>query len=348
MSGVEDIVTILSIGVSLIFSVALVWYMCRSAFNWKKVGALAAFVFISAFIFYWLSDHSIPDFDPFAITCKSYGQVIKDCNGWLFTTKSSQDLAESIRTLLTNSSIAKGQAMIASAFVVMLTLKDYGKGVLKGGIQPLLAVTAAMIVTFLILSNISEIQTRLNYFTDFLVSFGRYDHEEAYNKLDNTFTILRNLKIKFEAFGALKIESETAGQYIGQTLSFFLELIFGCLSYANVILFSVQSILLTFIPSTLALSFFTADYDVRQPIRIILYGESARIFIVGQMGAISQLNITDNFGELTTNSLNVWLGACGSIAVAFACLVLTLVGMVVYISKLVFNEVLKDRAKEFV
>ena len=180
-----------------------------------------------------------------------------------------------------------------------------------------------------------------------MLSFGRYDHGESYRKLEKTYLTLRELKVKFDAFDALQIESENAGRMLGSILSFILEILFGCLSYANVILYAVQTLLLAFIPSTLAMGIFTGSYQITKPLRLIGYGAGGRAFIVAQMGAINQLNITDNFGEISSNTVSVWVDTGVSIAIVTGCLVITLIGMVIYISKLIFSEILRTKTEEF-
>lgn len=347
MNGASGVIDILGAGAGFCALLALVYYMCRTAFNWKRIGELAAFLFLSGFIFYWLKASALEAGDTYSIVCTPYGETIKDCNGWLFTTQGAYDIAQKIKAFISESNFAKGQALIASAFLIMLVLMEYSKALVQGGIKPLVGVIATMIVTFLILNNLSEIQTQLNYYSDFLLSFGRYDHAESYRKLEQTYVILREMKVKFDAFDALQIESENAGRALGSVLTFILEILFGCLSYANVILYAVQTILLAFIPSTLAMGIFTGSYQITKPLRLIGYGAAGRGFIVAQMGAINQLNISDNFGEISSNTVGVWVDALLSIAVVMGCLVITMVAMVIYISKLIFSEIMRSKGEEF-
>jgi hypothetical protein len=345
-TGASGIIDFLGAIAALSGIIALVWYMCRSAFNWRKLGELAGFLFISGFIFWWLTQKSLGHTDTYSITCNAYGDFIKDCNGWLFTTKSSYASAEKIKALISESSLAKGQQLIAASFIIILVLVEYSKAIAQGGLKALFGVAVTMIITYIILSNLSEIQTQINYYTDFLISFGRYNHGESYNKLNQTFLTLRDLKIKFDAFDMLQIESDTAGRVLGSILTFILEILFGCLSFANVVLYAVQTLLLAFIPSTLAMSYLTGSYQISKPLVLIGYGASSRAFIVAQMGAIYQLNIPENFGEISRNTIGVWIDVGVSVGVVTACLVMTLIGMSLYIFKLIFNEILQSRAKE--
>ncbi len=346
MRGVDGIIDILGAGAGLCAAIALIYYMCRTTFNWKKIGELAAFLFISGFIFYWLKEHSVQDGDTYSIVCTPYGETIKDCNGWLFTTQGSYEVAERIKKFISESSFAHGQSLIASAFIIMVILIEYSKAIVAGSLRALVGVVVTMLVTFLILNNLSEIQTQLNLYSDFLLSFGQFDHASSYQKLDKTYQILRELKVKFDAFEMLQIESESAGRILGSILTFVLEILFGCLSYANVILYGVQTLLLAFIPSTLAMGVFTGSYQVTKPILLIGFGAGARGFIVAQMGAINQLKISDNFGEISSQTVSVWVDAGVSIAVVSGCLIVTLVGMIIYITQLIFSGVLRSKAQE--
>ncbi len=346
MEGVNGVIDILGAGAGFCASIALIYYLCKTTFNWKKIGELAAFLFISGFIFYWIKENSVQNGDTYSIVCKSYGETIKDCNGWLFTTEGAYEMAEKIKTFISESSFARGQSLIATAFIIMLVLIEYSKAIVSGRLRVLVGVVVTMIVTYLILNNLSEIQTQLNLYSDFLLSFGQLDHAASYAKLEKTFKLLRELKVKFDAFDALQLESEGMGNMLGSFLTFILEILFGLLSYANVILYAVQTILLAFIPSTLAMGVFTGSYQVTKPILLIGFGAGARGFIVAQMGAINQLKISDNFGEISSNTIGVWVDALVSLAVVWGCLIITLVGMMIYIFQLVFNGVFRSKAQE--
>lgn len=342
MEAFQYFINILTVIAAIISVVAIAYYMARTAFDWKKVGYLTSFIFLSGFIWYYFSKLHYDPFTVQRLQCITYGPSVWDCNGWLITHEKAYEWANSFKGWLANSALARAQAIIAGLVTVVIALLQYSKAALKKP-SALIGFGLTVFGTYLFLNNLSEIQTLLNSFFSYVISFGLFDQKSSYIKLADSFAALTAIEEKYTIFDKLK-SGFSLKAWFGSNAGFLLKFLYSQLSWLNLLMLIYQALCIAFLPSILAFSLITSDFDIRKPLRIVGYSVLARIFVVVQIFSIEMLDVQYSFEDLMENSGTVFF----SFFIAFAGTLISLLvlgfAMLRYGSKALLSELITIRS----
>lgn len=341
MVGGDEIIGILAVCASGAFALGTAYFMCRTCFNWKYAAYLFSFLGLTTLIWRFLEEAQRPTGQIFTTTCKKYSSGIYDCAGWLITHKTAYDVAIAAQDWMTSTELASGQALIAGFVVVAIALSQYSTALLRGGIKNLVVVGITVIASYLVFVNISDIHTTINRAFDMTISFGKYDPESSYQKLATYFEIFDKLEVKMSYLSMLSFKESMANN-LAVVSGFLFKLLYGVLSWANLVMFLFQTLTLIFVPSMTATAFINfklvGPRAALQPIILVSGAVIGRIFVIGQIACINQIEITPEFGTIASANWGMVLNFATSYVVAFISLIITMVGMLSFVVKLIFDQ----------
>ena len=346
MIGGDEIINILAIIAGASFALGTAYFMARTCFNWKYGAYLFSFLGLSTLIWRFLEEAKRPTGQIFKTACKTYSDGIHECGGWLFTHQSAYQLAEKAQAWMTNTDLASGQGLIAGFVVVTISLMEYSKASLKGSIPALIQVAVTAMGSYLIFVNISEIQGIINRAFDMTISFGKYDPASSYQKLASSFAVFEQLEMKMTILDALSFR-KTLVNNLATVSGFMLKLLYGFLSWANLVMFIFQTLSLVFIPSMTATALINLKIRgpnaALQPLVLISAAVVGRVFVIGQLACINSIDITPEFGTLASASWSMVLDFAVSYLIALISLIFTMFGMLVFVCKFIWEQIFNPK-----